>query len=79
MALLTEWLFSLGLMEVRADPQHCLLNKADVQPSEESVGQLCEPLSMLAAQFGCRFPAGSKFKVGSALLYSHESHARFFQ
>ena len=63
-ALITDWANTLGLKEIRADPQHSFVSTANVDPTEESCGLLSEQLSMLVAQFGIKFPNGSKFKVG---------------
>lgn len=61
---MTDWANTLGLKEIRADPQHNFISTATADPTEESCGVLHEQLSMLVAQFGIKFPNGSKFKVG---------------
>ena len=77
-ALITDWAGTLGLMEIRADPQHSFVAGATVDPTEESCGVLHEQLSMLVAQFGIKFPNGSKFKVGTSCTFAWPFQINFF-
>ena len=61
--LLDDWCQQKGLQDLRACPKHTLLGDVSVDPTEESVASLFEPIAMVLAQFGVQLPFGSKFKV----------------
>ena len=60
--LCDDWCQKKGLKEIRADPKHSLIGDVPVDPTEESVASLFEPIAMMLAQFGTQPPFLSKFK-----------------
>ena len=53
--------------DLRKDKNHNLVGGAGLDPTEESVGQLFDPISMIMAQFGKAIPLGSKFVVSGLI------------
>ena len=65
--VLEDWSKTLGVPDLRKDKNHNLVGGAGLDPTEESVGQLFDPISMIMAQFVKALPLGSKFVVSGLI------------
>ena len=62
-AVVEDWARTFDLKELRADPRRNLVGDATAEPTDESVGALSHPVSLILAEYGTQIPLGSKIKV----------------
>ena len=62
-AVVEDWARTFDLKDLRADPTRNLVGDATAEPTDESVGALSHPVSLILAEYGTQIPLGSKIKV----------------
>lgn len=62
-AVVEDWAKTFDLKELRADPTRNPVGDATAEPTDESVGTMSHPVSLILAEYGTQIPLGSKIKV----------------